>query len=326
MKVPVSIKAITLLLVCTNLASTGCSMQATEEAKEVSQAAQQEPGDKLKELAPATGVRPPLTPGGHASTAPNKLSGAAALARLASERDAYFVNAQKEDYKSVREVLAQHLDELDRGLKYSKFLKGKAQPKQIALTFDDGPHPTYTPKILAILKQYKVPATFFLVGSQAEKYPDLVRAEAAAGHNIANHTYHHVSLPKIPQEYVSDEIKACGMVLKAITGKSPHLFRPPGGEYNKQVAEASEALGYTMILWTDDPGDYASPGKDIILSRTLNKATPGGVILIHDGIQQTIDILPQMIETLQKQGYEFVTIDQMLKSGRGDIAEEVDRS
>jgi peptidoglycan/xylan/chitin deacetylase (PgdA/CDA1 family) len=133
-----------------------------------------------------------------------------------------------------------------------------------------------------------------------------------AGHRLANHTYHHVSLPKIPEAYVDDEIRACGNVLQSITGKPCHLFRPPGGEYNRAIAQIAQNLGYTVVLWTNDPGDYASPGEDVILQRTLKKATPGGIILLHDGVEQTIKILPRLIATLRKQGYTFVTIDAII--------------
>ena len=227
------------------------------------------------------------------------------------ERDAYFINAQKEVYKGAREMLAQHEDELEKGLQYSKLLHGDRSKRQIALTFDDGPHPGYTDRILEILKQENVPATFFVVGTQAEKYPELIKAEVKAGHLVANHTYHHVSLPKIPQEYVADEIAACGKVIQAITGKRPYYFRPPGGEYDNEVAEASEALGYTMVLWTDDPGDYASPGADVIFKRTMDKTRPGGILLLHDGIAQTVEILPRLLQTLKAQGYTFITVDKM---------------
>lgn len=244
--------------------------------------------------------------------AANALSAQEALAKLQAERDGFWRNAKREVDKSVLELLAQHQAEVDRGLRFRKLMRGDPDRKEIALTFDDGPHPNYTPRILDILRQYRVRATFFLVGEMAEKYPALVRAEVAQGHNIGNHTYHHVSLVKIPKEYIAAEIKACGKVIQKITGRAPHLFRPPGGEYDKEVAEASDALGYTMVLWTDDPGDYASPGQQLILTRTLSRVTNGGIILLHDGIQQTIDVLPGLIERLREQGYTFVTVDEML--------------
>ncbi|MBC7804564.1 MAG: polysaccharide deacetylase family protein [Akkermansiaceae bacterium] len=287
--------------------TAGCVNQQSHSAQVVGT-----PRPKL-DLAPRP--RRLSTPDENAGISPNKLTSAQAINELRAERDAYYRNAEQEVYRSVREVLAQRKTDLERGLRQHIIVRGNPNRKQLALTFDDGPHPKYTPKILAILGRYNIKGTFFLVGKQAEKYPDLVRAEAAAGHNIGNHTYHHVSLPKIPQAYVADEIKACGDVLKNVLGRPAHLFRPPGGEYTPSVAEASEALGYTMVLWTDDPGDYASPGKGVILRRTLETASPGGIILMHDGIDQTIAVLPALIESLQAKGYQFVTVDDLITSG-----------
>ncbi len=230
---------------------------------------------------------------------------------LLADRDSYWQNARREVHKSARELLAQHEDEQERGLKYSKLMHGSRRKKELALTFDDGPHPGYTTRLLEILAQHKITATFFVVGEMAEKSPELIRAEQAAGMEIGNHTYHHVSLPKIPAEFVYDEIKACGEVIRSITGQPADWFRPPGGQYDTTVAEASQALGYTMALWTNDPGDYAHPKPDALLKKTLDKLTPGGIILLHDGIEETIQILPALLETAQKQGYRFVTLDQL---------------
>jgi peptidoglycan-N-acetylglucosamine deacetylase len=226
--------------------------------------------------------------------------------------DQYWANAKEEVDKSVLELLAQHQVELERGLSYHKFMRGDSTKNQIALTFDDGPHPAFTPQLLDVLKKNDVKATFFLVGEMAEKAPDLVKREIAEGHSVGNHTYHHVNLTKIPKEDVATEIKACSDVLTKITGKAPHLFRPPGGDYNRQVIEVAEAEGYTTIFWTDDPGDYASPGKKIIEVRLLRNVNNGGIILIHDGVQETVDILPKVIEYMKNRGFEFVTIDEML--------------
>jgi peptidoglycan/xylan/chitin deacetylase (PgdA/CDA1 family) len=219
--------------------------------------------------------------------------------------------------KSVADILTQHESELSRDIVYRKLLHGDTTKRQIAITFDDGPHPKFTPKLLAILKKYDAKATFFVVGKQAEKYPRLVRAEIAAGDNIGNHTYHHVNLTKIPSVQVATEIKACGDVVKGITGGYPHLFRPPGGDYDKDVAEVAGVLGYTMILWTDDPGDYASPGVKVIETRTMDRIGNGGIVLLHDGVQQTVDVLPQILRYLKNKGYEFVTIDEMMGRKHG---------
>lgn len=236
------------------------------------------------------------------------MSEAEAKAKL----EQYWQHAKEEVYKSVPELLAQQQTELARGLKYRKWMHGDRTRKWIALTFDDGPHPQYTPRILSILKEHNVRATFFVVGKMAEKYPDLLRQQAEAGHSIGNHTYHHVNLTRIPAADVAAEIKACGEVIQSITGKTPHLFRPPGGDYDRNVAEVAEALGYWIVLWTDDPGDYAKPPEKELRQKLFSRLGNGGIILLHDGIAETLDLLPDLIGYLKSHGYELVTIDDML--------------
>ena len=249
------------------------------------------------------------------AVAPNKLTAAAALALVQGERDKYWLNAKTEVYRSTLELIAQNQTELLRRVPAEEVLRGNPLRREIALTIDDGPHPTYTPRLLQILKENGVPATFFVVGEKAEEYPDLIRAEVAEGSAVGNHTYDHVSLVKIPPEYIDTEIEACGEVLKKITGRSPHLFRPPGGQYNLAVSEAAEALGYKIILYSDDPGDYADPGTGVIESRTLDTISNGGIILLHDGSAQTLVILPQIIQRLKARGFKFVTVDDLLRPG-----------
>ncbi len=258
---------------------------------------------------------PQDSPANMLSLAPNRLPASAALARVRAERDKYWLVAKHEVYRSTLELIAQDQTELLRGLRRDKVLRGDPNRPEIALTIDDGPHPIYTQKLLQILKDNNVHATFFVVGERAEEYPDLIRAEVAGGHEIGNHTYDHVSLVKIPPEYIDTEIKACGDVLTQITGHPPHLFRPPGGEYNRAVAEAAEALGYKMILYSDDPGDYADPGTGVIEMRTLDTISNGGIILLHDGSAQTLLILPQIIQRLKARGFRFVTVDELLRPG-----------
>jgi peptidoglycan/xylan/chitin deacetylase (PgdA/CDA1 family) len=248
------------------------------------------------------------------AVSPNMLSARAALALVKAERDKYWLVAKNEVYKSGIELAAQDQTEALRGIHVDKVLHGPSGRHEIALTFDDGPHPDFTLRILQILKQNNIHATFFVVGEKAEQYPDLIRAEVSAGDPIGNHTYDHVSLVKIPSDYVATEIKACGDVIQNITGKKPTLFRPPGGEYNKGVADTVASLGYRMILYSDDPGDYAQPGTQLIETRTLDTIHDGGIILLHDGSPQTLTILPQIIQHLKTRGFHFVTIDQMLPS------------
>jgi peptidoglycan/xylan/chitin deacetylase (PgdA/CDA1 family) len=227
--------------------------------------------------------------------------------------DEFWAAALQEVYKSPLELQAQHETEVARGLQYRKLMHGDPTSRQISITFDDGPHTDYTPKLLKILDRYHAGATFFVVGEKAEQEPELVKAEVAAGHSVGNHTYHHVNLTKIPERLVATEILACGNVIEGITGTRPHLFRPPGGDYNSLVAETANGLDYTIVLWTDDPADYARPGETVIEQRTLDTIRAGGIILIHDGVQQTVDILPQLLQSLKDRGFECVTVDEMMK-------------
>ena len=195
-----------------------------------------------------------------ARVSPNKLNAAQAQATILADSDPFWEKAEKTYPASVAvpAIPASRLNLMGHG---------DRERKEIALTFDDGPHPGYTPQLLAVLKQYKVPATFFLVGEMAERAPNLVRDEIAQGDSVGNHTYHHVSLVKITPDEAAAEIRACDLVLQSITGKTVHLFRPPGGVYDPAVAREAAAQGYTTVLWTDDPGDYASPGIDLIEKR-----------------------------------------------------------
>lgn len=225
----------------------------------------------------------------------------------------FWARAQKEDYKSAEELQAQNRREIRKGQIYAKLMHGDHKVKAVALTFDDGPHPNYTPKLLAILKKYNVKATFFVIGKMVEQYPELIRAEDADGHLVANHTFHHVNLNHVPLDEISLEWQACNDAVKAVLGKEMTFCRPPGGDYDPDVITAAMDTGLTTVLWTDDPGDYASPGDKVITRRVLDRIGNGGIILLHDGVQQTVDVLPQIIESIQKRGYRFETVEEMDK-------------
>jgi len=234
----------------------------------------------------------------------------------ASTADVFWAKAKREIYATPAALLAQDLAEARSGLRFAKLMHGNPALPQVALTFDDGPHPRSTPQILAILKREGVRATFFVVGKMAEKYPDLVRAEVQAGHLLGNHSYHHLDLVRIPERQVLAEWQACQDVVLAITGRNMSYCRPPGGDYDRAVIQAAAGLGLTTVLWTDDPGDYARPGEHTIEVKTLDKVHNGGIILLHDGVQQTIDVLPQVISRLKAKGYKFVTVDRMQPATR----------
>jgi len=231
----------------------------------------------------------------------------------------FWSRALQEVYKSPGELQAQHEREQRKGMQYVKLMQGDPAKRAVTLTFDDGPHPDYTPQLLAILKQYNIKATFFVVGEMAEQYPDLVKAEQAEGHTVGNHTYHHVNLTRIPEAEVQTEWQGCEDVVQSILGVTMKYCRPPGGDYDDAVIRAAQAVGLITVLWTDDPGDYASPGDKVIETRVLGKIENGAIILLHDGIQQTIDVLPQIIQHLQQRGFAFETVDQMMQDHQAMI-------
>jgi peptidoglycan/xylan/chitin deacetylase (PgdA/CDA1 family) len=252
--------------------------------------------------------------GRHASSSGGSTSAAAPAGSgnpVTPREDAFWARAKIEVYRSAGELAAQRARELRKGLQYDILPHGDPRAKSVALTFDDGPHPAYTPQLLAILQKERVPATFFVVGEMAERHPDLVRGERAAGHVVGNHTFHHVNLTKIPLGEVLAEWQACQDVVKSITGETMAYCRPPGGDYDDAVVRAAMSIGLTTVLWTDDPGDYASPGAKLVETRVLDRMGNGGIILLHDGVQQTLDILPGLIEHLRARGYRFVTVSDM---------------
>lgn len=221
-------------------------------------------------------------------------------------------------YMSAAEILARREYCLERGIMFTQLVRGNPENREICLTFDDGPHPDYTPRILEILRREKVPATFFVVGKMVDRHPELVRQEVAEGHEVANHTYHHLRLNSIPRETIISEMHEGSLAIERATGSPTRLFRPPGGEYDEDVVHALKALNYVMVFWTDNPGDYHKPGVDVIEDRVLGRANNGGIVLMHDGVQQTIEALPTIIQKLKQRGFTFVTSAHMARE-RGVI-------
>jgi peptidoglycan/xylan/chitin deacetylase (PgdA/CDA1 family) len=209
------------------------------------------------------------------------------------------------------EIKGKDAEEKQRGLIFPKLLRGDPKRREVALTFDDGPHPTFTPRLLALLKQLNVHVTFFLVGMKVDQAPYLVQQMVQEGHEVANHTYHHANLTKIPSELADNEIRLGNDAIRRACGLQPVYYRPPGGQYNDAVVRSAQKLNMVTVLWTDDPADYASPGADVIESRLLKHIRPGAVILLHDGIEQTYSILPDLIAKLRHSGYAFVTVSEM---------------
>jgi len=237
---------------------------------------------------------------------------------LCPDTTSHLDSKEEKKYRSTAELEAEEEKERQRGIYFLKLVRGNPARKEIALTFDDGPHPQYTPRLLDILRREKVRATFFVVGKMVDKYPQLVQQEIADGHEVANHTYHHLRLPTLSPEGIARELRSGSLAIARAIGSTTNLFRPPGGEYDERVIAVVKRLGYAMVLWTDDPGDFAKPGAKVIEQRTLGRVRNGAIILLHDGSQQTLEVLPNMLRRLKAQGYSFVTCSEMAQQ-RGII-------
>ena len=205
---------------------------------------------------------------------------------------------------------------------YGKVLThADTQRKVIALTFDDGPYPPYTQQLLKVLAEKHVHATFFMVGENAAKHPELVREVQSAGHLVALHAGYHKDLLKLSPDEVRNNIAYGKSTLEGITGTQLHFMRPPHGFKDWSVISAIEDAGLLTTNWSIIPRDWTNPGAQVITDRVLEKAEPGAIVLLHDGDspknkaprEQTIEAVAAIIDKLRVQGYEFVTIEELAK-------------
>ena len=184
----------------------------------------------------------------------------------------------------------------------------------VALTFDDGPSPQFTPKVLALLEQARVPATFFVVGREAARYPRLVKQTQASGFEIGNHTWNHIMRPMDPDR-AAQEVERTDALLFGILGKHPRFFRPPGGEMNTGVAAYAQRRNRTVVTWNVDPRDYTVglPAERIV-AQVSAQVRPGSIILLHDGGGNrvaTVAALSQLIPVLRARGFTFVSLQRL---------------
>ncbi|GAA5335160.1 polysaccharide deacetylase family protein [Thermus hydrothermalis] len=198
------------------------------------------------------------------------------------------------------------------GAKGSLLYHGNPTRPFAALTFDDAPHPLFAPLLLDLLKRLGLKATFFVIGRNAEAYPYFVRDMVEAGHELGNHTYHHVRLAKLSPEEIRRELLLCNEVLKTITGRTPQYFRPPGGRYNPTVLRVAEELGLTTVFWTDDPGDYAGLPRSVLGRRLEAHLRPGGIVLLHDNVVGTLEVLPLFAHKAKARGLALGTVGGLL--------------
>jgi peptidoglycan/xylan/chitin deacetylase (PgdA/CDA1 family) len=212
-------------------------------------------------------------------------------------------------------------DLVDRGSRSHELVSVQFRPtrkptveRAVALTFDDGPSPEYTSRVLAVLRRLRVPATFFVVGYLAAEYPALVRAERHAGMVVGNHTYNHPEIPpfdELPAPLVRDEIALANEEL-ARAGVRSRLFRPPGGSTSPTVVRAARALGERVVLWSVDPTDWRPGiGAKQIIRRVLAAIRPGSIVLLHDGggdRSATVAALPGIVKGIRREHLRLVAI------------------
>lgn len=196
------------------------------------------------------------------------------------------------------------------------FSKCRKPTKKIALTFDDGPHPKYTERILKILDKYNVKATFFVIGVNILNYPEPLKKIQAAGHEIGNHSFSHNNKKDLDSEDAIREMQKCEGLIYEMTKQKPKLFRPPRGSCNEYVKKAAVALGYSVVLWSVDTLDWKGTAACDIWQMVSDSTHGGDIILMHDytsGQNTTCDALEIMIPRLLSQGFEFVTVSELIK-------------
>ena len=183
------------------------------------------------------------------------------------------------------------------------------RPLQVALTFDDGPHQTCTPALLNGLKQREVKATFFLMGENIAGKEPLVQRMQAEGHLIGNHGYHHIQMTKEEAEQACADIEQTEKLIQSITGKRPEYLRPPYGDWNEQL---ECRVNLTTVLWNVDSLDWKFQNTDRIVRRVEKDVNDGDIILMHDIFPTSVEAALRIVDDLQKRGYEFVTVEELL--------------
>ena len=185
----------------------------------------------------------------------------------------------------------------------------------IALTFDAAWDDETTDAVLEILDAAGVRATFFFVGTFAQKYPETVVKIHNRGHEVANHSMTHKDPTSLSDEELFLEISACGEVLTSLTGVVPTLYRAPSGAWEERTVETARSLGYTTVQWSADSVDWRDPEPDVIVRRIEKNACPGGILLFHLGKENTVKALPTILRDLMSDGYTFVTVSDLLLDG-----------
>ena len=203
------------------------------------------------------------------------------------------------------------------GTKRSSYNSCNVEGPYIALTFDDGPHPTLTPKLLDILKGKGVKATFFVLGQCVAANPAVLQRAAAEGHEIGNHSWDHKALPKGGGAGVASEIDQTNAAIASATGKKPTLVRPPYGATTAAITKRlNEEFGLKVIMWDVDPLDWKVRNSAHVKAEILKSTKPGSIVLSHDIHPTTVDAMAETIDALKEKGFKFVTVSELIAMDR----------
>lgn len=211
--------------------------------------------------------------------------------------------------RNIEEGTGEQNTDENNGAAISVEKEKESEAPQIALTFDDGPNPKSTPILLDGLKERGVKVTFFVIGVNAEKYPEIVKRENEEGHIVGNHTYHHVEITKLTEEEAEYEIMRTSDLVEIITGRPTEFMRPPFGVWQKKMELELEVM---PVLWTVDPLDWTTENEDEIVNKVVTDVEENDIILLHDCYLSSVNAALRIIDILQKEGYEFVTVDELL--------------
>jgi peptidoglycan/xylan/chitin deacetylase (PgdA/CDA1 family) len=183
------------------------------------------------------------------------------------------------------------------------------QMKKVALTFDDGPNPIYTEPLLDGLKERQVPVTFFVLGQEAERYPQILCRASEEGHQIGVHSYEHVNLRNLTDEQALEQVNRANQIIYQATGQYASLIRPPYGCWKEDLEEESRLI---QVLWDVDPLDWATTSSDLVVQRVLKNVEENSIILLHDASASSVQAAFAIIDELQAEGYTFVTVNDIL--------------
>src|SRR5206468_4155612 len=184
----------------------------------------------------------------------------------------------------------------------------------IAITFDDGPSATLTPKLLDLLAAHHIKTTFFVIGENVAEHPDIVARAAREGHEIGNHSWSHPNFAKMSEEGVRSQLRRTDDAIKSATGFRPTLLRPPYGSITAlEKRWIHDEFGYQIILWDVDPNDWKRPGPAVVRTRILKETRPGSIVLSHDIHPGTIEAMPSTFDELEAKGFKFVTVSELIR-------------